>query len=64
MEGVIRWPEELEASYREHGYWDDVSLSERFDQWVAQYGDRAALAYEGRDISLLSCVFCTIMPAS
>lgn len=51
MEGVVRWPEEFEERYRHLDYWEDVTLGERFDQWVTRYSGRAALAYQGRDIS-------------
>ncbi|MCE5261964.1 MAG: AMP-binding protein [Deltaproteobacteria bacterium] len=51
MEGVVRWPKEDEERYRRCGYWEDVPLGERFDGWVAKYGDRPALAHEGKEVS-------------
>ena len=51
MEGVVRWPEEFEERYRRCGYWEDVPLGTRFDQWVARFGDRVAIAYQGKEVS-------------
>ena len=47
LEGFVPWPEELARIYKEKGYWEDVTLGEHFDRWVAQYGDRPALACKG-----------------
>ena len=51
MEGAVRWPKEFEAKFRECGFWEDVALGDRLDEWVARYGDNAAIACQGRDIS-------------
>ncbi|MBI5442922.1 MAG: AMP-binding protein [Deltaproteobacteria bacterium] len=51
MEGVVRWPREFEDEYRRRGYWQDVAFGEHLDRVVEAYADRAALAYDGRDIS-------------
>jgi len=42
-EGIVAWPDDLVARYREHGYWDGVSLSERFEQSAARSPDSVAL---------------------
>ena len=51
LEGFVPFPESFGKRYREKGYWIDKTLGEEFDEFVSKYGDRIALAYEGKYIS-------------
>lgn len=51
MEGFVPWPQELVNEYKEKGYWEDITLGEHFDRWVAQYADRPAISYQGSEIT-------------
>ena len=42
LEGVVPFPPEFAARYREKGYWEDATMGHFFDEIVAQYSERAA----------------------
>src|SRR6266567_1039492 len=42
LEGVVPFPPEFAARYREKGYWEDSTMGHFFDEIVAQYSERAA----------------------
>ena len=42
-EGVVPWPTEVAALYRELGYWDGVSLGDRFAESAVQAPDSVAV---------------------
>ena len=43
LEGVVRFPPEFAARYREKGYWEDRSLADTFVEVFAKHGDRVAV---------------------
>jgi 2,3-dihydroxybenzoate-AMP ligase len=51
LEGFVPFPESFVKRYKEKGYWIDKTLGEEFDEFVAKYRDRVALAHEGKYIS-------------
>ena len=53
MDGCVPWPEEFVRIYKDKGYWEDKTLGEHLDDWVAKYGDRPAIIYDGEEISYL-----------
>jgi 2,3-dihydroxybenzoate-AMP ligase len=42
LEGVVPYPPEFAARYRERGYWEDRSLASHFDEAFARHADRIA----------------------
>ncbi len=42
LEGVVPFPPEFVARYREKGYWEDVTMGHFFDEIVARYSERVA----------------------
>ncbi len=42
LEGVVPYPPEFAARYRERGYWEDRSLASHFDEAFARHADRVA----------------------
>ena len=42
LEGVIPFPPEFAARYREKGYWEDTTMGHFFDECMAQYSERVA----------------------
>jgi len=42
LEGVVPYPPEFAARYRERGYWEDRSLASQFDEAFARHADRIA----------------------
>src|SRR5579875_1141762 len=42
LEGVVPYPPEFAARYRERGYWEDRSLASHFDAAFARHADRLA----------------------
>ena len=51
LEGFVPFPDEKARRYREKGYWVDKTLGEEFDEAVARYADRVALACEGEHVT-------------
>jgi 2,3-dihydroxybenzoate-AMP ligase len=51
LEGFVPFPEPFVKRYKEKGYWVDKTIGEEFDEFVAKYGDRVALASHGKYIS-------------
>jgi 2,3-dihydroxybenzoate-AMP ligase len=51
LEGFVTYPEEFITLYREKGLWVDKTIGEELDAAVAGYGDRIALACEGRHVT-------------
>lgn len=51
MNGCVPWPEEWVKEYKQKGYWEGIPLGDHFDQWVEHYGDRPAIACQGREIT-------------
>ncbi|MBE9472543.1 MAG: AMP-binding protein, partial [Chloroflexi bacterium] len=51
MEGCVAWPEEFVKEYKEKGYWEDVTLGERVDEWCEKYADRVAVVHEGQEVT-------------
>ena len=47
MDGVVPYPPELAARYRERGYWEDRSLASHFDEASARYAERVAFVAGG-----------------
>lgn len=43
LEGVVRFPPEFAARYREKGYWENRSLRDTFGALFAKYADRVAI---------------------
>lgn len=43
MDGVVPYPADFAARYREKGYWKDIPLRDVFRQWCDAGGDRTAL---------------------
>ena len=43
LEGVVKFPPEFAARYREKGYWEDRSLADTFVEVFAKHGDRVAV---------------------
>ena len=42
LEGVIPFPPEFAARYREKGYWEDTTMGHFFDECMSQYSERVA----------------------
>ena len=51
MDGCVPWPEEFVRLYKEKGYWEDKTLAEHLEEWVAKHGDRPAVIHDGVEIS-------------
>ena len=51
LEGFVTYPEFFVKQYREKGLWVDKTIGEELDGAVARYGDRIALACEGRYVT-------------
>ncbi len=51
LAGFVTYPEEFIRLYREKGLWVDKTIGEELDRAVARYGDRTALAAEGRYVT-------------
>ncbi len=51
LEGFVPFPEEFGKRYKAKGYWLDKTLGEEFDEAVAKYGDRVALACNGEYVT-------------
>ncbi len=51
MEGCVPWPDEFVKLYKEKGYWEDLPFSDHIDEWVTNYGDRPAIAFQGREVT-------------
>jgi len=43
LEGVVPYPPELAARYRQKGYWEDRSLASVFDEVFSRFADRVAV---------------------
>ncbi|MDP2619644.1 MAG: AMP-binding protein [Hyphomicrobiales bacterium] len=43
LEGCVPWPEELAASYRQKGYWEDITLGQMLDARIAETPDAEVL---------------------
>lgn len=51
LEGFVSYPESFVKLYRERGLWVDKTMGEELDGAVARYGDRVALACNGRHVT-------------
>ena len=51
LEGVVPYPPEFAARYRQKGYWEDRSLTSIFDEIFSRFSERPALVSESRQIS-------------
>jgi 2,3-dihydroxybenzoate-AMP ligase len=51
LEGFVTFPEEFIKKYKAKGYWIDKTLGEEFDEAVAKFGDRVALACNGEYVT-------------
>ena len=51
LEGFVSYPESFVKLYREKGLWVDKTIGEELDGAVARYGDRVALACDGRHVT-------------
>ncbi|HEY9378559.1 MAG TPA: AMP-binding protein [Jiangellaceae bacterium] len=51
LDGVVPFPAEFAARYRERGYWRDRPLRDVFAEHFANYADRIALHAGGQDIT-------------
>jgi 2,3-dihydroxybenzoate-AMP ligase len=51
LEGFVPYPEEFAKKYKAKGYWIDKTIGEEFDEWVKKYGDRTAVAFNGKYVS-------------
>jgi len=51
LEGCVPFPETFVKKYKEKGYWVDKTIGEEFDEFVAKYADRVALACNGEHVS-------------
>jgi len=51
MEGVVPFPEEEAARYRELGYWQDRPLRSHFKEWCETHKSRPALADSQRTVT-------------
>jgi 2,3-dihydroxybenzoate-AMP ligase len=51
LEGFVPYPEAFIKKYREKGLWVDRTLGEELDAAVSRYGDRVALACEGKHVT-------------
>ena len=51
LEGFVPFPEEFIKKYKAKGYWIDKTLGEEFDEAVAKFGDRVALACNGEYVT-------------
>ena len=51
LEGVVPYPPEFAARYRQKGYWEDRSLTSIFDEIFSRFSERTALVSESRQIS-------------
>ncbi|HUJ70093.1 MAG TPA: AMP-binding protein, partial [Syntrophorhabdales bacterium] len=51
LEGFVPYPEAFIKRYREKGLWLDRTVGEELDNAVGRYGDRIALACEGRHVT-------------
>ena len=43
LDGVVRFPAEFAARYRQKGYWEDRSLRDTFEAVFSKYADRVAI---------------------
>jgi len=43
LEGVVPYPPEFAARYRERGYWEDRSIADHFREAFARFADRVAI---------------------
>ncbi len=50
LDGVVPFPPEVAARYRQKGYWEDRSLASVFDETFARFADRIALVGGGERI--------------
>jgi 2,3-dihydroxybenzoate-AMP ligase len=51
LEGVVRFPPEFAARYRERGYWEDRSLTDTFEEAFAKYADRVAIVDRDQSVT-------------
>jgi 2,3-dihydroxybenzoate-AMP ligase len=51
LEGFVGYPDVFIKLYREKGLWVDKTIGEELDEAVARYGDRTAVACEGRQVT-------------
>jgi 2,3-dihydroxybenzoate-AMP ligase len=51
LEGVVPFPPDLAARYRERGHWEDRSLADQFAERFARYADRVAVVDGDRQVT-------------
>ncbi|MFQ5859031.1 MAG: AMP-binding protein, partial [Anaerolineae bacterium] len=51
LQGVVPFPPEFAARYREKGYWEDRSLADTFGEAFAKYADRVAILDRDRSVT-------------
>lgn len=51
LDGVVPFPPEFQARYRERGYWEDRTLEEVFREAFARHGERVALIWGDEKIT-------------
>ncbi len=51
MDGFVDWPVDVAKRYRKLGYWEDKTLGEQLDLWVARHKDAPAIWHDGAEIS-------------
>ena len=51
MKGFVPWPDDFVRLYKQKGYWEDKTLAEHFDEWVARYSDKPAVISGDGEVS-------------
>ncbi len=51
LEGCIPWPEDLARSYRDAGYWQEISLWQMLDSTIGRHPDKMAIVQGDRRVS-------------
>ena len=51
LKGCVPWPDEFVRLYKEKGYWEDIPFSDHIDEWVTNYADRPAIAFQGHEVT-------------
>ena len=51
LDGCVPWPENLARTYREKGYWEDITLGQMLDQRIAETPDAEALVWGGERLT-------------
>ncbi|HLH27134.1 MAG TPA: AMP-binding protein [Chloroflexota bacterium] len=51
LEGVVKFPPEYAARYRERGYWEDRTIADQFAERFARFADRVAVIDRDEQVS-------------